>query len=640
MLPTDFHFLRPGWFLALLPAGLLFLALWAARLRTGGWEKAISGKLLPHLLEGQQPGARRRWPLGLLLVAWLLAVFSLAGPVWKKMPQAVRHKEDGLVIIQDLSLSFYAKDLSPNRLTRARHKLLDLLHARKEGLTALVVYSGDAHVVCPLTDDTATIAALVPELEPGIMPSYGSNLKAAVELALQLCRAASLSRGRLLLLTDEVEPAMAVEVGKLLRGQDFTLAVLGVGTAGGGPIPKGDNGFLQDEHGNIVIPRLDGDQLAKLAAANGGRYSEIRIDDGDFTYLLGSGSRLPLEEEYRQVEREFDQWREEGHWLLLLLLPLALVAFRRGWIIAALLLAVLPARPSQALEWRDLWLRKDQQGAQALAAGDPRAAARLFQTPEWQGAAEYRAGNFAGAVESFATLGSAEAHYNRGNGLAQLGKLEEALQAYDQALKIDPQLADARANRQLVAEQLRQQEQQPGPEQKAAPSGPGQSGDKEPPAGRGQDQKPPTGGQGQEQKGGGQKPPGAAGQEKKGQTGQMAGATANPQDQNGAKSGAESQPNEAASRAGQEKIGAQESGRSAAPKNQLDRLGKPSSEGRKVLGAPEEALQDNLTPEQRQELELRLRQVPDNPGGLLRRKFEYQYQNNRQRGAGDRGKIW
>ncbi len=607
MFPGDFHFLRPLWFLALLPAGLLVLAIWAAQLRESGWERAISGALLPHLLEGRA-GARQRWPAWLLLIAWLLASISLAGPVWKKLPQAVQHKEDGLVIIQDLSLSLYVQDLSPNRLTRARHKLLDILKSRQEGLTALVVYSGDAHVVCPLTDDTATIAAMVPDLEPGIMPSYGSNLAAAVELALRLCRDSSLSRGRLLLLTDEVAPEMASDVTKLLRGQDFTISILGVGTAAGGPISKGDSGFLQDERGNIVIPRLDGGELAKFAAANGGRYSEIRIDDGDFNYLLGGAPVLPREEEYRPVERKFDQWREDGYWLLLALLPLALLAFRRGWLIAALLLAVLlPARPSQAMEWRDLWLRRDQQAARAPA--------------------EYRVGNYAAAAENFAKVDTAEAHYNRGNSLAQLGKLEEALQAYDQALKIDPNLADAQFNRQLVGDMLRQQKQPQNQVQKPDKSGQNQAGQNDQQAGGNQGQKPNGAGKDQPGQAGGQgengqsDPPGKPGE-----------AAKNGQKANGAQGGAEPRQNNAASQAGDEKGGAEQ-------KNPRGMMGKPSPAGQKGMEKPNAAL-DSMNPEQQQELEQRLRQVPDNPGGLLRRKFEYQFQNNRQRGAGGSGKIW
>jgi Ca-activated chloride channel family protein len=638
MQPTDFHFLRPLWFLALVPAGLLALALWRARLSGSGWERAVNPALLPHLL-AYPGGARQRWPLWLLLAGWLVAVVSLAGPVWQQLPQAVRHKEDGLVIIQDLSLSFYAQDLSPDRVTRARHKLLDILNSRKEGLTALVVYAGDAHVVCPLTEDTATIAAMVPDLEPGIMPSYGSNLPAAVALALRLFRDSSLSRGRLLLLTDEVEPGAATAVGKLLRGQDITLSVLGVGTAAGGPIPKGSSGFLQDERGNIVIPRLDSGALAKLAADNGGRYSEIRIDDDDFTYLLGGGPLLPREEEYRQVARRFDQWREEGYWLLWLILPLGLLAFRRGWLLTAVLLAILlPARPSPALEWRDLWLRPDQQGSRALAAGDPARAAGLFHDPAWKGAAQYRAGNYGGAVESFAQGNSGEQAYNRGNALARLGKLEEALHAYDQALKADPNLDDSRVNRQLVEKLLRQQ-QQPKPDKDQAKTGPGQSGQGGQ-TGDGRKRQQPDHGQGQNSQAAGNNQSGqGAGQEKKGQAG-AADQAGQGGRQGGDRAGQGLPGDNAATRNGAEQGRAGDDRSGEGQRKLPGQTGRPASEGGKRGKGSEAAADTSMRTEQQQELEQRLRQVADNPGGLLRRKFEYQYRNSRQDEAPDNRKIW
>jgi Ca-activated chloride channel family protein len=645
MLPSDFHFLRPFWFLALLPALLLFWSLWSSRLRAGHWSLAINNNLLPHLLDSRT-GARRRWPLFLALAAWLLASLSLAGPVWRKLPQAVQQKQDTLVIIQDLSLSFYAQDLAPNRLTRARHKLIDLLNARKEGVTALIVYAGDAHVVCPLTDDTATIAAMVPDLEPGIMPSYGSNLEAAVELALKLLADSSVSHGRLLLLTDEVAADDGAAVANLLGGKDVSLSVLGVGTAAGGPIPKGDGTFLQDDHGSIVIPRLASGDLRKLATDNSGRYCDITLDDGDFNYLLGAGASMPRNDEYRQVKREFDQWREEGYWLLLPIMALALLGFRRGWLIFILVMAVLtPAGPSAALEWRDLWLRKDQQAARALADNQPQQAAELFKNPQWKGAAEYRAGNYAGALESFAKTESGDGYYNRGNGLAKLGRFEEAVQAYEQALKINPELADARANKQLV-EQLLKRQQQPNPQDKQEKSGQGQNKQ-----GQGQPEKSEQGqnrpGQGNQEKSGPGQGQNQERQDQAKQSGQAGKQSQPGLQKNGAQGGAGQQNNK--SQAGAAPGHNQEQGGSGRPEEKgltgderkiaEGKAGEKNSPGKQPsVAAVAEA--DKLTPEQRQAQEQLLGQVPDNPGGLLRRKFQYQNQNNRQRGSGTNRKIW
>ncbi|MDH5298405.1 MAG: VWA domain-containing protein, partial [Desulfobulbaceae bacterium] len=183
---TNFHFLRPLWLLAVLPGAGLFYALWRRHGQGGQWQKVIDAALLPFLMGRDLADNRSHRPLTALLAAWLLASVSLAGPTWEKLPQPVHKKQDALVLIQDLSLSLYAQDLAPDRLTRARHKLMDILAARTEGTTALIVYAGDAHVVCPLTDDTRTIAAMLPALSPELMPRYGSNIEEAVELALQL----------------------------------------------------------------------------------------------------------------------------------------------------------------------------------------------------------------------------------------------------------------------------------------------------------------------------------------------------------------------------------------------------------------------------------------------------------------------
>ena len=182
---SEFHFLRPEWFYGLIPAVLLFALLKTRAGLTSNWTKTIDAALLPYLMERSGEGIQRT-PFYLLLITWALMITALAGPVWEKTPQPVHTKEDALIIVLDLSFSMYAVDIKPNRITRARQKLLDILQLRDEGVTGLIVYAGDAHVVSPLTDDTNTIASMVPSLSPDIMPIYGSAFAPALELALQM----------------------------------------------------------------------------------------------------------------------------------------------------------------------------------------------------------------------------------------------------------------------------------------------------------------------------------------------------------------------------------------------------------------------------------------------------------------------
>src|SRR5690606_32155439 len=136
------------------------------------------------------------------------------------------------------------------------------------------------------------------------------------------------------------------------------------------------------------------------------------------------------------------------------------------WLLVLPLLILSP--PSQALEWRDLWQRPDQQAQRLFAEGESKQAAGKFTDPAWRGAAQYRSGDYAEAAQTLSALQSADAHYNRGNALAQAGKLSEAIAAYDAALKIDPAAQDAKFNRELV-QKLSQQ--QSGQEQKSGDKG-------------------------------------------------------------------------------------------------------------------------------------------------------------------------
>lgn len=618
LVAQNFHFLRPLWLLAIIPAVLLFMAIRRAGANSSRWDKAIESSLLPYLLDGEA-AKPQRWPVIILLLAWLLASLGLAGPVWEKLPQAVQKKEDALVIIQDLSLSFFAKDLTPNRLTRTRHKLLDILQARKEGTTALIVYSGGAHVVAPLTDDTNTIAAMVPDLSPAIMPSFGSNLQEAVTLALRLFKDGSARSGKILLLTDEVAGEDVSRVASLLDGKNIVLSIIGVGTEDGGPIPKNDGGFLKDEQDNIIVPRLNRSLLQDLAHKTGGRYSDLKLDDSDFNYLLAATAITRPEERYRQINREFDQWQEQGHWLVLLLLPFALLAFRRGWLIGLIMIILLSGNEAQAMSWQDLWLRRDQQAAKAMADNDPGKAAELFKSPQWRGAAAYKAGNFEEAVAALDGLESGDDNYNLGNAYARRGQLDEALKAYAKALQKNPGMEDASFNRELVEKLLQQQKEQgenkdqAGDQQEnrdADDQGQGQQSDKQDEADQGQADEQ----QGQEQ---------SEGQKEQQKTGEKE-----------ASRGKDSLEDEQQDQAGDkdEKI---EEGKDSS-------VGKLPEKGEQEQDHdPEGQLPESeLSAEEQQALEQWLRKIPDNPGGLLKRKFEYQYQQNPNRNPQKNKKIW
>ena len=451
------HFIRP-WWLLLLPLAVILPWLWRRTRRpSGDWTRACDPHLLRWLSVSQADGRSRsggRWLAG---TAGLISILALAGPSWQKLPGSSFSARDARMIVLDLSRSMLAQDLRPNRLTRARFRLADQLEMTQEGQVGLVSYAGDAYIVSPLTSDMNTIANLLPALQPDIIPVAGSRSDRALEMAASLLGRAGLSHGEILLVTDSADSAAAARA-RDLKNDGIITSVLAVGTVEGSPIPSG-GGFVSDRSGNVVIARLDRASLQAVADAGGGRYMELGSSATETSlWLEQDGSEFA-----RREDALGERWQDAGPWFVLLLLPLALLGFRRG-LLFVLPLALLPGLfwpPSASAGWwNDTWQRKDQQAYQALQADDAEKAAALAVDPALSGQAWYRSGEHANAVEAWSRLDEADAHYNRGNALAHLGEYEAAIKAYDEALAIEPDMEDALANRALLEQMKQQQEQQ------------------------------------------------------------------------------------------------------------------------------------------------------------------------------------
>ncbi|MDH4360500.1 MAG: VWA domain-containing protein [Nitrospirota bacterium] len=624
-----FHFLRPEWLWGLVPLFGLFVLLARRGATAQAWESVCDAHLLPHLLVGTEE-ARRRMPLVLLGLGWTLAVFALAGPVWSQLPQPVFRAESALVMVLDLSRSMDVQDVAPSRLTRAKHKVLDILKTRKEGQTGLVVYAGEPFVVSPLTDDANTMVTLVQSLETDLMPLQGSRADLALRKAQELLEHVGHAGGDLLLLTDgEGDPA-TLKVVEALRRHGRRISVLGVGTVDGAPIPE-TGGFLKDPDGSVVIPKLDMPSLQAMARAGGGRYATVTVDDQDINLVLPSRVSPTILSASTSKQRTTDIWREEGPWFVLLILALALPAFRTGWLGMLLAFMLIP-QVSEAFSWENLWFRPDQQGVRALERKAPEEAAALFQDPGWKGIAHYRAGKYQEAEEAFSTVDTPEGHYNRGNALANLGRYEEAVASYQAALTQEPHHADARHNMEVIEKLL---EKQSSPKKEGQHSQQSHSSSKEKNAGEdaGSEGKESAHGsdttseQSEPEKGGSQKG-------KQEEPERLTGTTSDPSenhnqseknDQNtSGKSLARETPEPESSKADQSKQSM--SSASSMEEKSGDQGEKPE------VASTASAEQKAERQKSEQALQQWLRRIPDDPGGLLRRKFLLEHQRRVESG--------
>ena len=634
-----FHFLRPEWLWGLLPLIALFLLVAKRGTTAQIWESVCDAHLLPHLLVGTE-GVTRRMPLVLLGLGWTVAVCALAGPVWSQLPQPVFRAESALVMVLDLSRSMDVQDVTPSRLTRAKHKIFDILKARKEGQTALVVYAGESFVVSPLTDDANTMVTLVQSLETELMPLQGSRADLALQKAHELLQHVGQARGDVLLLTDgEGDPA-TLKVVEEFRSQGVRVSVLGVGTVDGAPIPE-TGGFLKDQDGAVVIPKLDIPSLQAIARVGGGHYATVTADDQDINRVLPSDVSTSALSSSTTEQRTTDLWREEGPWLVLLLLVLALPAFRPGWLGMLLVFMLIP-QVSQAFSWENIWVRPDQQGIEALERDAPEKAAALFQDPGWKGIAHYRARKYQEAEKSFSMVDTPEGHYNRGNALANLGRYEEALASYQTALSQQPDHVDAQHNLEIIkqfldkpssAEQAGEKSQQSdasSTKQKNDGNETGSEGEKLEEASD-SNHKQSDSKKGDAQKG------------KQGVPDQVVGSGSDSATTSSPSNGDQkaSEENNARKAQGVDPLKAEQSKKPLSGPSTLEEKPGDQAEHSKVASAGDAA----QTPEMQkseQVLQQWLRRIPDDPGGLLRRKFLLEHQRRVESGRStiSQGKRW
>ena len=561
----DFHFLRPEWLWGLIPVALAALLLLRRRLDVGRWKRAVDPELADWLVESGWRGGARFGVIAMLL-AWSIAMVAMAGPTWERRPQPVSRTDDAMVVVLDLSLSMYAQDITPSRLVRARLKIADVLEARKDGQTALVVYAGDAHVVVPLTDDIRTINNLLPSLEPGVMPVLGSRVEDALAVAADLLDEAGARTGRILLITDEiVDTGAAIDAA---AGR-YPVLLLGVGTDEGAPIPLAAidrTGYLEAS-GRTVVATLDEGPLRAVANATGGSYARFETSDTDLRALLGD-SVLEGTGDEDDRDREFDLWIDMGPWLVLLVLPVVLLSFRRG-VVAVLAVAVLaPVERAEAAE--NAWFATaDQQGYRALREGRADDAVELFESTSWQAVALYRAEEYEAAARTFAAE-DAESLYNSGTALARAMKLPEAQAALTEALALDPEHEDARHNLELIEKLLEDQRQNAENEQGSQQEDPNSEGNESEASQRDQESQSQSGEQ----------------EDENAESGQ----------------GEQEEQQEAAEAEGEDPQDGEQEGE--------------QSESDELMA--------QRSREQEQALEQWLRRVPDEPGALLRRKFRYE----------------
>ncbi|UHQ20873.1 VWA domain-containing protein [Lysobacter sp. KIS68-7] len=590
------HFLRPLWLWGLLALPAIAW-LWTRRLRRDdAWRASVDAHLLPHLLEPAS-NLRTRGSLAVVLLACTLALLALAGPAWKQIPQPSWQSRTPLVIAVDLSSATAAADLPPSRLLQARAKIGTLLHERDGGQVGLIAFADDAYTVAPLTDDAANVALFLDSLAPDVMPVDGHRPDRAIRRSVALLQQAGFDHGDIVVLTDHGDAAANAAAQEAAR-KGMRVSVLGLG--GTQPVK------VQAADGSVSSVSLDVASLRSLASAGDGAFAPIAMDDGDLRTLGILNARGA--EAVSTQGRAGRSWKDEGYWLLPPLMLLALFAFRRGSGVAVLCLAMLMpvsfarAQDAQAPQGT-LWRRADQEAARRMDTGQE----------------AYRAGAFAQAAKHYDGLPGADAHYNLGNALAKQGRYDEAIAAYDAALRAQPGMPDALANKRAVEAAKKRKPPQGKNSKNNDPRAQGQQGGKSTSDSQDGDLSPQ---QAQQQRGQGSPTSAQSQSQDKPAQGQQ-------QQQQG--QGSQSKPEAPKPGAAQSQQAADAAQRERMQKALAAQQAKQGGQDKKAG----QAQKQNETPEERERRlanEAWMRRVPDDPGGLLRAKFRLEYERRQMEG--------
>ena len=625
----DFVFLRP-WALWFLPLAALIYWLLLSRQQSNDHNLSawIDPELLPHLSLSSGSGRNARWLGGALAALWLLACLALAAPSWSSKEVPLQRNEQPLLVLLDLSWSMNATDLQPDRITRARFKIEDLLLSRKEGLTGLIVYSGSAHLAVPLSSDRETILNLLPDLRPGIMPVNGSNLDQALELALgTLVNAGYAEDGHLLIFTDGVADDIAQASAEILQNAPTRVNIIALGEEGGEPIPiRSGDSFVRDSQGQLVLTSSDWSGLEYLRDNTSASLQAMRLDSLDIDSVLTA-----LGSSNEDLARQLAIREDQSYWLVALALPLWLLAwvFGRNALLSfgALLLLWSPEASADAFR------NQDQQALQLLRAEQYDEAAELFQSPDWRGYARIQQGEYATALEELQKLQDPNSVYNRANARLKSLQVTEAISDYQQLLEQSelPEAIRADAEHNLaIAEQMLEFMQQNQDGQQGEDGQQGQQSNSE--QGEQQQSRQQQGDQSQSQSG---ESSSSQSESAEGEQSQQANSqqAANEQQQSGADSDEFNAEQAEADASSSSEAEPEESSAEAEEslREQQQRLAQQLLEqSAEAEGDPESDEAAELSPEQlqriqaQQRLQRQLQSIPDDPGGLLRRKFERQ----------------
>jgi Ca-activated chloride channel family protein len=473
-------------------------------------QEFVSARLLPQLA-GTVNRPRRMVRFGMQLLGLSLALVSLAQPRWGYTFEDVKRKGLDLLIAVDTSRSMLSNDVQPDRLERVKLATRDLINELQGDRVGLIAFAGRAFLQAPLTIDYEAVMESINDLDTKTIPEGGTNISSAINLATQSFGKSAVGNRALIIFTDGEElSGDAVKAAKAAADEGVRIFTVGVGTPQGSLIPitaeNGETAFVKDSAGQVVKSKLDEKPLREIAQATGGFY--VHLENGPRTmqqiYNEGLAKMQAAEIDVRLSRRPIERYEWPLGVAIIALALSILIGERKR--VRERTYVPSPVKAATATAALGIFFCQlafaTTPGLKAYHDGKFEDAYSHFQEtleahPQSRaedklqfdsGAAAYKLKDYSKALESFSqallsrdTGLQSKSHYNLGNTLYQRGEAEKsdekklsdwtnALDHYEQTLKVEPQNKEAKENYDYVKKKIEDLKNKKQPEQQPSPS--------------------------------------------------------------------------------------------------------------------------------------------------------------------------